>query len=512
MRRHVVLIAALLFVGNPVWGAGWHRGQPPEPTGQETAAAPILITIAQAAGTEGGEDYLLEVRRDGLVRYAGALLVGGFSCGTCLEEIRKERKELGRIDLAQPPISWRASWKLSPEQLESVVVLVGELGGIPWPAGSSTAAREEQELKTLTFATASQIRVIAHAIPDETLPEQMLKIEGALERATLLGRRFQRRRDWVSRHQEDDGGWRVDGLPASCNPFFGESCGGNGDPSLDGAVTALFLLTFLCAGHHNGAPSPYTGVVTDALRHLESDHEADAGSVVRLGKQAALIRATRSLATSKALAANSTPQLRRFATSALALLMRVQREDGAFAQSADDPQDAVASTGWALLALLSARAAGIETDALALERARHWLHLAWVPAAGNPTALAVDLLIGSIRNETVPERPLAALIDSIEAMKAAPETADLEFLLFASITLSHVGDQGERLYKAVKPLLIDVQKREGCANGSWDPRTTRDLRGGRAWTTALATLCLQIYYRFPRSLARLKDGGTPKVK
>jgi hypothetical protein len=52
----------------------------------------------------------------------------------------------------------------------------------------------------------------------------------------------------------------------------------------------------------------------------------------------------------------------------------------------------------------------------------------------------------------------------------------------------------------------------GCAAGSWDPATVRDLRGGRLWTTTLMTLALEIYYRFPNALSRVPAGSRPAPK
>jgi hypothetical protein len=49
--------------------------------------------------------------------------------------------------------------------------------------------------------------------------------------------------------------------------------------------------------------------------------------------------------------------------------------------------------------------------------------------------------------------------------------------------------------------LIESQVKDGCAAGSWDPqRPVRDSShaesGGRIMTTSLATLTLEVYYRY----------------
>ena len=44
--------------------------------------------------------------------------------------------------------------------------------------------------------------------------------------------------------------------------------------------------------------------------------------------------------------------------------------------------------------------------------------------------------------------------------------------------------------------LIALQRRNGGADGSWDPTSRWGSRGGRVYTTALATLTLEVYYRY----------------
>jgi hypothetical protein len=45
-------------------------------------------------------------------------------------------------------------------------------------------------------------------------------------------------------------------------------------------------------------------------------------------------------------------------------------------------------------------------------------------------------------------------------------------------------------------LLIATQRQTGPLAGSWDPSTQWDSYGGRVYSTALAALCLEAFYRF----------------
>src|SRR5437764_11684579 len=62
--------------------------------------------------------------------------------------------------------------------------------------------------------------------------------------------------------------------------------------------------------------------------------------------------------------------------------------------------------------------------------------------------------------------------------------------------------------------LVLTQKRGGTADGSWDPDSRYSDRGGRVYTTALATLTLEVYYRYLPMRPEDKAGPAvePEVK
>ena len=50
----------------------------------------------------------------------------------------------------------------------------------------------------------------------------------------------------------------------------------------------------------------------------------------------------------------------------------------------------------------------------------------------------------------------------------------------------------------MKTAIVDHQRKDGCARGSWDPVGPWGREGGRVYSTALCTMCLEVYYRYPR--------------
>ena len=48
----------------------------------------------------------------------------------------------------------------------------------------------------------------------------------------------------------------------------------------------------------------------------------------------------------------------------------------------------------------------------------------------------------------------------------------------------------------VRDTVIKLQKHQGCERGSWDPSDRWGSSGGRIYSTALAILTLEVYYRY----------------
>jgi hypothetical protein len=58
------------------------------------------------------------------------------------------------------------------------------------------------------------------------------------------------------------------------------------------------------------------------------------------------------------------------------------------------------------------------------------------------------------------------------------------------------GEPWRRWNEALQKNLLAAQRHDAALAGSWDPDPVWGGCGGRAYSTALATLCLEVYYRF----------------
>ena len=83
----------------------------------------------------------------------------------------------------------------------------------------------------------------------------------------------------------------------------------------------------------------------------------------------------------------------------------------------------------------------------------------------------------------------------------AAGTAEFYTLYNATLAMYQAGgDNWSRWNDAVRDAVVANQtKGTGCERGSWDPKGTfAGDPGGRIYSTALATLMLEVYYRFSR--------------
>ena len=58
------------------------------------------------------------------------------------------------------------------------------------------------------------------------------------------------------------------------------------------------------------------------------------------------------------------------------------------------------------------------------------------------------------------------------------------------------GEPWQRWNEALQTTLVNRQRTDGDLAGSWDPECIWGGYGGRVYSTALSTLCLEVYYRY----------------
>ena len=75
--------------------------------------------------------------------------------------------------------------------------------------------------------------------------------------------------------------------------------------------------------------------------------------------------------------------------------------------------------------------------------------------------------------------------------------ANLYYWYYATLGLCQLeAAQWKAWNDALLDTLLPAQRTEGHVAGSWDPDTIWGGHGGRVYSTALAALCLEVYYRY----------------
>jgi hypothetical protein len=168
-------------------------------------------------------------------------------------------------------------------------------------------------------------------------------------------------------------------------------------------------------------------------------------------------------------------------------------------------------TGWFVMALQSARMAGLEVESPALERINDFLNTvsqdggaqySYVPGQGKKLSMTAEGLL--CRQYLGWSHGDPRLVRGVEVLtNNLPEYGEgrthVYYWYYAAQVCHHMeGAPWRRWNGAMREVIPTLQVRDGKERGSWDPTlddTTGVDGGGRLFVTCLATYCLEVYYR-----------------
>ena len=160
--------------------------------------------------------------------------------------------------------------------------------------------------------------------------------------------------------------------------------------------------------------------------------------------------------------------------------------------------------GWQVMALQSARAAGLDVPDEALQLAHQFLDLveddngatyAYQQGGGStPTMTAEGLLcrmyLGWQRQDPALDAGINYLLDRLPT----PAQTDYYYWYYATQVVHHTGGRRwERWNRAIRNTLVDTQRTRGSDAGSWPARGHHNA--GELYSTSLAICTLEVYYR-----------------
>ena len=316
---------------------------------------------------------------------------------------------------------------------------------------------------------------------------------------------------WLAKHQASDGHWRsgMHGGGAATNASVGDEAlriSGAGSHA-DVGVTGLALLAFLASGctHESG---DYRNSVADAIGCLV-DHQASNGLLAQdAGRYERMYcHAMATFALSEALGMTGDERLKQPVQRAIAYSIAAQHSDGSWRYAPGEPGD-TSQLGWQLMALKSADLAGLPLPENARQGMIRYLNqvargraggLACYRQGREPTAtMTAEALVCRQFLGLEFDSPAAheAADYLLQELPGAGPT-NVYYWYYGTLALYRMqGPKWDRWNLAMQKAVLTSQRTAGDLKGSWDPDATWGQYGGRVFNTALACLCLEVYYRY----------------
>ena len=314
--------------------------------------------------------------------------------------------------------------------------------------------------------------------------------------------------DWLASCQSEDGRWDTSSLGGGReNRVAGRDRDGSGVEA-DTGITGLVMLAFLGAGHTH-LKGPHAETVQHGLEYLlrVQQYDGNLGGTARLYARM-YCHGMATYAVSEAYAMTADERMRPYLERAVAHTIATQHPtDGGWRYQPGDRGD-MSQFGWQVMAIKSAQLAGIEIPSSTLDGMRRFLR---------NTSSGQHLGLASYRASEQPSRTMTAealvcriFLDSDRDRLTVLEAADylledlpgatqpnLYYWYYATLGLYQLDDQRwQRWNDALQRELLNRQRTDGTMAGSWDPETVWGGYGGRAYSTAMAALCLEVFYRY----------------
>jgi hypothetical protein len=324
---------------------------------------------------------------------------------------------------------------------------------------------------------------------------------------------------WLARAQERDGHW-------DCQTW------GGGAPH-DVGMTGLALLSFLGAGctHLKGQ---YQTTVARGLTWMAANQKPDGSFGHRTFYEAGIA----AMAVSEAYGLTRSPKLGRMAQKAIDYIVQVQPDHGGFRYPGAVPknQGDTSVTGWQIMAIKSAICSELKVPQQAVERSRTFLANSYRGygktcytvggGPGGPAMWAVGMVcrqfIGGDYDAEV-RAAANALLQHVQKAGAGQGRGqligDLYYTYYATLGMHQMGlEYWLEWNHRFRDPLVKAQVREEFdargrfVRGSWDPTEHQwGKRGGRIYSTAMAILTLEVYYRF-LPVYRLRKPSKPRSR
>lgn len=414
-------------------------------------------------------------------------------------ELSPDEREGGILDNRLRSVGFELPLDKKPNPREVEAKVWAEQLAIEDPTQAPNLPPLEQVEQALSSDDPSRRMLSAR---DPRIRSQVLRQEGGTNLTEAAVARALR---WMMLHQNTNGSWSLNRFhrAGDCNG----RCGDRGSLRSDMGGTALVLQAMLGAGqtHRTGI---YRDQVSHGLRYL-TDHQQRDGALTDASTPQThmYVHALGTIALADAYALTGDETLREPAQLAVDWLAEAQHPAGGWRYVPGTRGD-LSVTGWQLMALHSARAAGLRVEVSTLQQASSFLDRVQTDRIGSQYAymsgrrashpMTAEGLLSRIYLGWKRDEPgLAVGVRQLARRHPVDiHQANIYYWYYATQLLHHWGGREWRNWnRQISDVLVVTQVRHGHEAGSWEPETPHGGQGGRLYMTVLATCTLEVYYR-----------------
>ncbi len=335
---------------------------------------------------------------------------------------------------------------------------------------------------------------------------------------------------WLAAHQHRNGYWEPieSTLGREPEPIKGLSVEGLEERERSGlnsetGLTALAVLAFLGKGYTH-EDNIFAENVDRALRWLIAQQDSQGFLGGKANKYARMYcHGMATIALGEAYGMTKDRTLREPLARAVQYIVSAQYPDGSWRYTdwrqlrAGDRQADMSMFGWQLMALKSAKTAGLDVPEPSFKKAIEFLlaigddnKARRLSQAGGlasyrigsgeqpkPSMTAESLFCKQMLGIKRTNRSSVEAVEYLQKNLPTRSKQDLYYWYYGTLAMyHHGGDVWVRWNRALRDNLVADQRTDGDFAGSWNPRSPWGDYGGRVFSTAISTLCLEVYYRF----------------
>jgi hypothetical protein len=311
---------------------------------------------------------------------------------------------------------------------------------------------------------------------------------------------------WLAEHQQANGSWSFDLKADPCRGRCSHSRIAGDAATPPTAATGLSLLAFLGAGytHREGK---YAEVVRRGIYYLRDEaRPAQFGFDLQAGSMYGHGIATLALAEVQAIDRYNNQEeadLRELVEGAILFTLVAQHNQGGWRYVPGSPGDMTVS-GWQILSLVSARYGGIKLRTNTMHDAKRFIkslshegtyEFGYQSTRPQPTTTAIGLCMLMYLGDSPFHTPYLHALSKMA--ERGPKKFDLYHDYYATMALHNARHPDWELWhKPLRDHLVRTQATTGHEKGSWHFKDTHGDVGGRLYSTAMAAMILEVYYRY----------------